>query len=77
MKDPQNSMQPSRRFLLQRSACGFGLMGLASLLGRGRLAAAGVDPLAPKQPHFPAKAKRVIFLLAPLPLSMLNSLVIT
>ena len=31
-------------------------MGLSSLL------AEAVDPLAPKPPHFPAKAKRVIFL---------------
>ena len=29
---------------------------------RGRGAAAEVDPLAPRPPHFPAKAKRVIFL---------------
>ncbi len=46
----------SRRYLLRRSACGFGLMGLTSLL------AESADPLAPKPPHFPAKAKRVIFL---------------
>ena len=33
-------------------------------VGRRRLEAprAGVDPLAPRPPHFPAKAKRVIFL---------------
>ncbi len=49
---------PSRRFLLRRSACGFGMLGLSSLLG----AAEASDPLAPKKPHFPAKAKRVIFL---------------
>ena len=46
----------SRRYLLRRAACGFGLMGLSSLL------AEAADPLAPKPPHFPAKAKRVIFL---------------
>jgi len=54
MKDRETPFRPSRRYLLQRSACGFGLMGLASVLG--------ADPLAPKQPHFSAKAKRLIFL---------------
>jgi len=39
--------------LLRRAACGFGLLGLNSLLSA---------QLAPKLPHFPAKAKRVIFL---------------
>ncbi|MFN0165869.1 MAG: DUF1501 domain-containing protein [Bryobacteraceae bacterium] len=49
----------SRRYLLRRSACGFGLMGLAGMLAEQGLAA---DPLAPKKPHFPPRAKRVIFL---------------
>lgn len=53
----------SRRALLQRSAVGFGSLALASLLGNeSRAAEASVDPLAAKQPHFPARAKRVIFL---------------
>ena len=47
----------SRRYLLQRSACGFGLAGLASIMS-----GAAADPLAPKAPHFPARARRVIFL---------------
>ena len=53
---------PSRRYLLQRSACGFGLMGLASLVGQNVSAVEPASPLAPKAPHFPARAKRVIFL---------------
>ena len=57
----------TRRQLLGRVGTGFGLVGLASNLGP-RLAGAasvdpGVNPLAPKPPHFPAKAKHVIFLL--------------
>jgi hypothetical protein len=44
----------SRRALLQHSAAGFGLLGMHSLL-------AG-SPLAPKQGHFPARVKRIIFL---------------
>jgi hypothetical protein len=46
----------TRRHLLRRSACGFGLMGLASLM------AASEDPLHPKPSHFPARARRIIFL---------------
>jgi len=65
----------SRRALLAKSGCGFGLLGLASLLGEqgmlgGSLAAAddatqpaaAVNPLAAKQPQFDAKAKSVIWL---------------
>jgi hypothetical protein len=49
---------PTRRAALQMAGCGFGSLGLA-----GTLAAAGEGgPLALKQPHFPAKAKHVIFL---------------
>jgi hypothetical protein len=51
------STKLSRRAALRAAACGFGYLGLADLL-----AAAADNPLAPKAPHFPAKAKRVIFL---------------
>ena len=49
----------SRREALQRSACGFGSLALASLASTNPLAA-GASAL--KLPHHPAKAKRVIFL---------------
>src|SRR5689334_15129038 len=55
----------SRRDLLCRSGLGFGMLGLAGVLAsEGSLAAApgAVNPLAPKQPHFPAKATRVVHL---------------
>ena len=53
----------SRRVMLQRSAAGFGSLALAALLGQKSDAADGPDnPLAAKAPHFPARAKRVIFL---------------
>src|SRR3954470_12733073 len=45
--------------MLGRFANGFGMLGLASLFGKE---AFGASPLALKEPHFPAKAKRVIFL---------------
>ena len=56
----------NRRQLLAHSGAGAGILGLSSLLGsEGLLSAAetpALDPLAPRQPHFPAKAKAVIWL---------------
>jgi hypothetical protein len=53
----------TRRAMLQRSACGFGWLALQAMLGRECAQAAVENPLAPKQSHFPARAKRVVFLL--------------
>ncbi len=52
----------TRRDLLTRSALGMGGLGLAALLQEFGFAAetAPTSPLAPKLPHFAAKAKRVI-----------------
>ncbi len=52
----------NRRQLLQRCGMGAGALGLAALLQEERLLAAGVDPLAPRAPHFVAKAKAVIWI---------------
>ena len=59
----------TRRAMLSRLGAGFGAVGLAGMLadefGAGRASAAGTNggnPLAPKMPHFAAKAQRVIFL---------------
>ena len=52
---------PSRRRLLQQFALGFGSLALTSLLAEEQ-ARAAADPVAPKAPHFPARARRVIFL---------------
>jgi len=54
----------SRRRMLQASSAGFGALAMAAMLGEERAEAGGpsADPLAPKAPHFPARAKRVIFL---------------
>jgi hypothetical protein len=54
-----------RRRFLKQSACGMGMIALAQLLGlEGRTAEApaGFDPLRPRPPHFPARAKSVIFI---------------
>jgi hypothetical protein len=60
----------TRRHFLELGATGIGATALASLLGcetspAARLASARLtmrDPMAPLVPHYPAKAKRVIFL---------------
>src|SRR5882672_1301314 len=54
----------TRRDMLQRVGTGFGVIGLASLMHEQNLLAtppaAATNPLAPKQPHFAPKAKRII-----------------
>src|SRR5260370_26636182 len=55
----------TRRQFLNRFGMGFGALSLASLLGpllggEQAHAAANLSPLAPKQPQFPGRAKRVI-----------------
>ena len=52
----------SRRAMLNRTSVGFGSLALASLLGQKAHADASARPLAPAAPHFPARAKRIIFL---------------
>ena len=57
----------SRRHMLRRSAVGFGYLALASMLAEEgsaetSTASLSANPLAPQAPHFPARAKRVIFL---------------
>lgn len=64
-----NSSLLSRRQMLKTSKAGFGYLALASLLRESapRTVSASQksvveSPLAPRPPHFPAKAKRIIFL---------------
>jgi hypothetical protein len=45
--------------MLQRCGMGFGMLGLTGLL---QAETPAINPLAPKQPHFPGKAKRVVHL---------------
>ena len=53
----------SRREVLKSAGGGFGMLALAGLIGERAIAAdkSVPRPLAPKQPHFPARAKRLIF----------------
>jgi uncharacterized protein (DUF1501 family) len=62
---PAPAHQPlSRREMLCRAGLGFGAWALLDLLGRDGLvsAATAENPLAARSPHFPARAKHVIFL---------------
>ena len=63
----------TRREFLERTGMGYGAMCLASVLGAGlftgsraeaAVAGKAAGPLAPKQPHFPVKAKHVIHIFA-------------
>jgi len=57
----------TRRWFFRQCGVGLGSIALGSLLGAEKalgsgIRAASVSPLAPKQPHFKPKAKRVIYL---------------
>jgi hypothetical protein len=59
----------SRRQVLKSTGAGFGYLALAGLLGldssrasAARAAQAAPGPLVPRPPHFPARARRIIFL---------------
>ena len=66
----------TRRDMLMRTGMGFGAMSLSALFGinpfaegaaalaPGAVPAKALGPLAPKQPHFPAKAKHIIHIFA-------------
>src|SRR5690349_11490702 len=51
----------NRRELLQSLSAGFGFTALSGIATKDALGAA-VNPLAPRAPHFPARARRVIFM---------------
>ena len=59
----------SRRELLSRSSCGFGMLALADLLSEHSQSSAAtkraVNPFARQASHYPARAKRIIFLYMP------------
>jgi len=63
---PSTAPLVSRRQALKTAGAGFGLVALAGLLGQNPTRAAespiAAGPLAPRAPHFPVKAKRIIFL---------------
>ncbi len=52
----------NRREFLGDAFCGFGGLAFTHLMWQQELRAGTINPLAPKPPHLPAKAKSVIFL---------------
>jgi hypothetical protein len=52
----------SRRKFFRECAGGIGTIALAQMLEREGRAAVEQNPLAPRKPHFPPKAKNVIFM---------------
>lgn len=57
----------TRRYFLRQSALSLGSIGLAACRGEASASAASAsgpsaDPLAARQPHFPARARRIIYL---------------
>jgi hypothetical protein len=65
MNEPKiASTDLARRWFFKECGVGLGAIALANLLGgtdAAQAATAGARPLAPKQPHFPGKAKHVIY----------------
>jgi len=59
---PHVRVTRTRREFIRDACCGFGGLALASLLHQEDARAGAVNPLAPKTPHHPAKARSVIFL---------------
>jgi hypothetical protein len=66
-----DSTMPSRRAWLQNAGCGFGWLGLQSLLAQCTVSPRALgdglgdrsrNPLAEREPHFPARAKRVVWI---------------
>jgi len=53
----------TRREALARCGAGFGALAFADLMAQAQDAVA-VDPLSPKKPHFPGKARRIIHIFA-------------
>src|SRR5438132_9394437 len=60
--DGMNSPQIARRHFLRDCGVGLGSIALASLLRQTAGASPAARPLAPRPPHFAARAKRVIHL---------------
>ncbi len=54
----------ARRDLLRRSGMGLGALALSDLLGRTEMAEGASNPLAPRPPHHPPRAKRMVHIFA-------------
>src|SRR6516165_537822 len=55
-------LHQTRRHFFRDCAVGLGSLALTSLFREGQAAAPAANPMAPKKPHFPPRAKNVIYL---------------
>ncbi|MCH2608530.1 MAG: DUF1501 domain-containing protein, partial [Pedosphaera sp.] len=55
-------LNETRREFLKHTGAGIGALGLASAMNGNLFAAPGVDPLFPRKPHRPARAKNIIYI---------------
>jgi hypothetical protein len=62
IRPPHSRPTRTRREFVRDAFCGFGGLAFASMLQEEQARAGSGDPLAPKPPHLPARAKSVIFL---------------
>src|SRR5687767_14207340 len=60
--DPTRTTAWTRRQVLKHSACGFGYLAMLGLFSSDANANPVTNPLAPRAPHFPPRARRVLFL---------------
>jgi len=65
MNPDQPGVFPNRRHWLRQAGGGFGALALAAMLAEEAHTSTPTSSLAAKPPHFPARAKRVIFLFMP------------
>ena len=62
IRTPHERPTRTRREFIRDGCCGFGGLALASMLHEQEVRGGTGNPLAPRLPHLPAKAKSVIFL---------------
>ena len=55
-------LNETRREFLKHTGAGIGALGLASAMNGDLFAAPGVEPLFPRKPHRPARAKNIIYI---------------
>ena len=64
MSEMWQSIRWSRRDMLQRCGMGLGSLAFAGMMQEAMAGESSPNPLLPKQPHFPAKAKHLIHIFA-------------
>src|SRR5688500_3842209 len=69
----KRSQLPSRRDVLRRATLGFGSLAMMDLLARTQAVASAAGSAIATPPHFPSRAKRVIYIFLDGGLSQIDS----